>query len=239
MLIALLMAQALTIPDNTRSHQLIQERICAGDQADVQALALELAKAGDPEGFIGLGWLEETARPASPTRAYAYYLTGAQHGSIRAQWKVGVMLDTGLGVPVDSRAAAYWLRKAAHRNLGAAWASLGLLRLQGRGVAKDRFGARRAYFNAIRHGEPHGFAGIGALYSSRSDRRRDYLRAIAWYRVAAFHGDDIAQTKLDALPGLSPEEEAWVDRRAETIRRRHPITIAWDDGPCTSPPAPR
>lgn len=239
MLIALLMAQALTIPDDTPSHQLIQEQICAGEQASVQALALELAKAGDPEGFIGLGWLEETARPASPTRAYAYYLAAAQHGSMRAQWKVGVMLDTGLGVPVDSRAAAYWLRKAAHRNLGAAWASLGLLRLQGRGVAKDRFGARRAYFNAIRHGDPHGFAGIGALYSSRSDKKSDYLRAIAWYRVAASQGDDIAQTKLDAFPRLSPEEETWVNRRAETIRRRHPITIAWVDGPCASPRAPR
>ena len=30
MLIALLMTQALTIPDNTRSYQLIQEHICAG-----------------------------------------------------------------------------------------------------------------------------------------------------------------------------------------------------------------
>ncbi|WP_257539572.1 tetratricopeptide repeat protein [Sphingobium sp. CFD-1] len=124
MLIVMLMVQALAIPDDTSGHRAMQAAICSGDSPRVQALALDLAKAGDPEGFSGLGWLEETATPSAPTRAYAYYLTAAQHGSLRAQWKVGVMLDTGLGVPVDSKAAARWLRKAARRKLGAAWASL-------------------------------------------------------------------------------------------------------------------
>jgi len=173
---------------------------------------------------------------SAPTRAFAYYLAAAQQESLRAQWKVGVMLDTGLGVPVDSRAAAYWLRKAAGRNLGAAWSSLGRMRQLGRGMPKDRAGARGAYFRAIRRGEPHGFAGIGSLYSSRSHRRKDYLRAVAWYRVAASHGDGIAQEKLDALAALPPDEERQVAARAMKVRRAHPITIAWDDGPCEPKP---
>lgn len=236
MLIAMVMVQALAIPDDTSGHRAMQAAICSDDSPRVQALALDLAKAGDPEGFSGLGWLEETATPSAPTRAYAYYLTAAQHGSLRAQWKVGVMLDTGLGVPVDSKAAARWLRKAARRKLGAAWASLGLLRQFGRGVPKDSGGARHAYFNAIRHGEPHGFAGIGSLYSSRSDRRKDYLRAIAWYRVAASHGDGIAQEKLAALPALPFDEERTVAARAAKIRRNHPMTAVWDYGPCEPNP---
>lgn len=239
MLMTLLLAGAIAIPDKTTSHQLIQEHVCVGDREGAQALALGLAKEGDPEGFIGLGWLEETASPSAPTRAFAYYLTAAQYGSTKAQWKVGVMLDTGLGIPVDSRAAAYWLRKAARAKLGAAWASLGMMSKQGRGMAKDRIGARRAYLKAIRYGDPHGFAGIGGLYASRSDHREDYLQAIAWYRTAAGHGDDIAQGKVDALPKLSPEENAWVDRRTETIRRRLPIIIAWDDRPCAIASTPR
>jgi len=236
MLIAMLMAQALAIPDDTPGRRAMQAAICSGDSSRVQTLALDLAGAGDPEGFNGLGWLEETATPSAPTRAYAYYLAAAQHDSLRAQWKVGVMLDTGLGAPVDSRAAAYWFRKAARRNLGAAWSSLGLLRQFGRGVPKDGVGARHAYFNAIRHGEPHGFVGIGSLYSSRSDRRKDYLRAIAWYRVAASHGDGIAQEKLAALPALSPDDEREVAARTAKIRRSHPMTAVWDYGPCQPRP---
>lgn len=236
MLIAMLVAQALAIPNDTPGHRAMQATICSGDTAKVQALALDLAGTGDPEGFIGLGWLEETAIPSVPTRAYAYYLTAAQRGSLRAQWKVGVMLDTGLGVPANSKAAAHWLRKAARQNLGAAWSSLGLLRQFGRGVPRDRVGARRAYFNAIRHGEPHGFAGIGSLYSSRSGRSEDYLRAVAWYRVAANHGDKIAREKLAVLPVLFPGEERDVSARATKIQRNHPITVAWDDGPCAPIP---
>lgn len=236
MLIALLMAQALAIPDDSPGHQAMQAAICSGDGARTQALALDLASAGDPDGFIGLGWLEETATPSAPTRAFAYYLAAAQQESLRAQWKVGVMLDTGLGVPVDSRAAAYWLRKAAGRNLGAAWSSLGRMRQLGRGMPKDRAGARRAYFNAIRYGEPHGFAGIGSLYSSHSHRRKDYLRAIAWYRAAASQGDGIAQEKLAALPALPFDEERTVAARAAKIRRNHPMTAVWDYGPCEPKP---
>lgn len=234
-----LLSQALAIPDNTPSHQAIQAGICAGEKRQVEVLALELAQAGDPEGFVALGWLEETASPASSTRAYAYYLTAAQHGSLRAQWRVGVMLDTGTGVPTDSRAAAFWLRKAARRNLGAAWSSLGLLRQHGRGVPHDRIGARRAYFNAIRHGEPHGFAGIGALYASRSNSRKDYLHGLAWYRVAVGHGDRTAREKLDALPALPIAEETEVTRRAAIIRRKYPITIAWENTPCPARPKTR
>lgn len=90
------------------------------------------------------------------------------------------MQDTSLGALVGSKAAVRWLRRATPRKLGAAWSSLGLLRQFGRDVLKDRIGARHAHFNAIRYGEPHGFAGMGLLYSSRLDRRKDYLRAIAW-----------------------------------------------------------
>lgn len=214
----------------------MQAAICSSDSSRVQVLALALAGVGDPEGFNGLGWREETATPSAPTRAYAYYLTAAQHGSLRGQWKVGVTLDTGLGVPVDSKAAARWLRKAARWNLGAAWSSLGLLRQYGRGVPKYRIGARHAYFIAIRHGDPHGFAGIGALYSSRSNRKKDYLRAIAWYRVAASYGDGIAQEKLAALPALPPDEEREVTARTAKIRRNNPMTPVWDYGPCEPRP---
>lgn len=234
MLIAVLLAQALAVPDNNPSHQALQALICADDKNQARILALDLAATGDPEGFVALGWLEETAQPAAPTRAYAYYLTAAQHGSARAQWKVGVMLDTGYGVPVDSRTSAYWLRKATRQDLGAAWASLGLLRMQGRGIRKNRAGARRAYFNAIRNGEPHGFAGIGALYAIRSNSRSDYLRAVAWYRVAAGHGDAVAREKLDGIKPLSPADEASVVKRAVRIHRAHPIRIAWDSSPCPS-----
>lgn len=229
----ILLSMALATPASpSPSHQAIQELICTNHKDDAQKLSLKLASAGDPDGFIGLGWLEENANPAALTPAFAYYLTAAELGSAKAQWKVGVMLDTGAGIPADSKAAARWLQKATKQDLGAAWSSFGLLQQFGRGTKMSRSGAKSAYLRAIKLGEPHGFAGIGALYSSHSEKRKDYLQAIAWYRVAVSYGDDIARGKLDALPPLSSDEEVWVAARTAVIKQKHPMVVAWNDDDC-------
>lgn len=62
---------ALIRPDNTPAHAGLQDLVCVGKRDQVGAWALDIASAGDPEGFIALRWLEESARPASPTRVYA------------------------------------------------------------------------------------------------------------------------------------------------------------------------
>ena len=112
----------------TGSYQEIQQLICDQKMEDARAVALSKAQAGDADGFIALGWFEEEGKfsKADNTRAFAYYTTAATLGSAHAQWKVGVMLDTGSGVKQDPKAAVGWFRKSARQKLGAAWSSLDL-----------------------------------------------------------------------------------------------------------------
>jgi uncharacterized protein len=232
--VALLLAQA-SLP---ASYSEIQQLICVKKMEEARELAHSVAKAGDPEGFNALGWFEEIGTFSKPdsTRAFAYYTTAATLGSAHAQWKVGVMLDTGLGTARNSKAAVRWFRKSAHQKLGAAWASLGLMQQKGYGTRVNMAAAKRSYQKAIRLGEPHGYAGIGALLATRSvDGSKRYFDAIAWYQVAADQGSDVAREKLQKLPAMTPEQRVWVKDRAIAIIQRHPIKLVPFNRPC--PPA--
>ena len=217
------------------SYQEIQQLICERKADDARTLALAKAKAGDAEGFIALGWFEEIGSfaQADATRAFAYYSAAANLGSAHAQWKVGVMLDTGLGVKQDSKTAVGWFKKSARQKLGAAWSSLGLMQLQGRGIPKDVAAARKSYRNAIRYGEPHGFAGIGAIIATGvDDMSAEYLSAIAWYQVAAEKGSDVAKEKLQRLPAMNANQWEKINKQAEEIARQNPITVIPFNRPC-------
>lgn len=202
---------------------------------EARELAHSRAKSGDPEGFNSLGYFEEvgTFSKADSTRAFAYYTTAATLGSARAQWKVGVMLDTGLGTARNSKAAVRWFRKSGQQRLGAAWSSLGLMQQKGLGTSMNMAAARRSYKKAIRFGEPHGYAGIGALLATRSvDGSKRYFDAIAWYQVAADQGSNVAREMLEQLPAMSPEQRMWVKKRALEIVRENPITVVPFNHPC-------
>ncbi len=212
----------------TGSYQEIQQLICDQKMEDARAVALSKAQAGDADGFIALGWFEEEGKfsKADNTRAFAYYTTAATLGSAHAQWKVGVMLDTGSGVKQDPKAAVGWFRKSARQKLGAAWSSLGLMQLRGRGTQADMTAARHSYEMAIRFGEPHGYAGIGAILATGTkDMSEKYLQAVAWYLVAADNGSEVAREKLGQLPTMSSEQWSRIKKHADKIARKKPITV--------------
>ncbi len=61
----------------------------------------------------------------------------AERGNAPAQYEMGVMYDTGLGVPQDYAQALKWYRKAANQGYARAQFNLGSMYANGRGVPQN------------------------------------------------------------------------------------------------------
>lgn len=61
----------------------------------------------------------------------------AEHGDVRAQYDLGVLYDTGEGVPQDSHEAMSWYHRAAEQGEARAQYNLGLMYANGQGVPQD------------------------------------------------------------------------------------------------------
>jgi TPR repeat protein len=120
----------------------------------------------------------------------------AEAGDAKAQNKLGVMYDNGLGVPQDYLEALKWFRMAAEQGHADAQHSLGLLDEDGPGAG--------AYAKAVKwyrlaaeqgHADAQYRLGImceegrGVMFSSRNKARK-------WYRLAAQQGYSLAQFAL-------------------------------------------
>src|SRR5438552_14898862 len=77
----------------------------------------------------------------------------AEKGDAEAQFNLGMMYSTGLGVEKDEAAAFRWTQKAADQGHGEAEFSLGLMFNEGIGTAKDESEAVRWYRKSADHGE--------------------------------------------------------------------------------------
>ena len=71
------------------------------------------------------------------TKAMKIWLPLAQAGDAPVQAGIGFMYHRGMGMPVDNRKAAYWLRKAAEHGQPEGQMMLGTLYFYGTGVEKD------------------------------------------------------------------------------------------------------
>lgn len=70
-------------------------------------------------------------------RASNIFIPLAEHGLAPAQTWLGVMFETGRGVPQNYTEAAMWYRRAAEQGDSLAQYSLGLLYDRGQGVPRD------------------------------------------------------------------------------------------------------
>lgn len=67
----------------------------------------------------------------------------AEQGAVPAQFNLGLLYDSGRGVPQDHKEAAAWYRKAADRGYPAAQFNLGVLYSNGQGLPQNY---EEAYF---------------------------------------------------------------------------------------------
>ena len=192
----LCMAFALLLMGNTfkdRAWALMEE----GRIDEAFAVIEEGVASGDAESLDYLGWFYDNGRavPQDKTRAASLYRQAAILGVAHAQWRLGVMIDTGEANGTLEEAVQLF-RQAAEQGFTNGFASLGVMQASGRGTALDYKAARASFEEAARRGNVHAFNEIGVMYMNGEGVDVDPQEGAAWIALAAALGSTVAQDSL-------------------------------------------
>ena len=88
----------------------------------------------------------------------------AEKGNTDAQYGLGLIYDSGKGVPQDHTEAARWYRKAAEQGLSSAQSNLGVLYARGEGITQDYAEAAQWYRRAAEQEYAMAQFNLGVLY---------------------------------------------------------------------------
>ena len=119
-----------------------------------------------------------------------------EQGNPAAQFIIGYMHASGLGVPRDDAAAANWFREAAERRHAEAQFNLGVMYGHGRGVPRDDVEAAAWYRRAAEQGLAAAQSSLGTAYRTGRGVARNYAEAADWHLKAAEQGVAVAQHTL-------------------------------------------
>jgi len=112
-------------------------------------LAAELSTS--PTALFLCGSLAEKVRN-KVTEALEFYRKSASLGCAAAQFNIGCLYSSGIGVDVDKAEAAKWFQLAADQGRANAQNNLGVLYLTGQGVPMDRKKAADLFKEASKNG---------------------------------------------------------------------------------------
>ncbi len=153
------------------------------------------AAAASPTAEAGLAAFRQ-GRFAAALQAWQQ---AADAGDSRSGLYVGVLYDSGQGVPQNSAEALYWYRRAAEAGNAVGAFNVGVLYDAGHGVAVDRRQAATWYARAAAGGYGRAEYNLAMMYESGSGVPRNTARAVTLYTRAAHQGISAARDHLAAL----------------------------------------
>ena len=155
-------------------------------------------------------------------QALADLRASAEAGDAEAQFILGGMYVTGVGVPQDAAEAVAWYRRAAEQGYARAQYNLGVIYAEGVGGPQDAAEAVAWYRRAAEQGNARAQSNLGVMYAEGVGGPQDAAEAVAWYRRAAEQGDARAQYNLGGMyrkgrgvPQDAAGAVAWYRRAAE------------------------
>jgi uncharacterized protein len=173
------------------------------------ALFSSAATAGFEEGAASF-------RGGDYTAAYEEWLGWAGNGNAKAQWAVGILYASGLGVQRDPQKAAEWYRKAAEQGLPVAEYELAAMYSSGDGVSQDHSEAAKWYRRSADRGFAWAQYRLAVYYMNGRGVRQDYDEAIKWYLEAAAEGAASAMHNL-----------GWMYEKGKGVRASKKEAIKW------------
>jgi len=139
-------------------------------------------------------------------------------GDPRAEFFLGILYETGMGVTKDASHAAQLYRLSAEKGLATAQNNLASLLADGNGVPQDLKEAMKWWVLAADQGLPVAQTNLADFYA-RGTITQDYVQAYKWSRLAAAHGDtDAVQILHDLTQVMSPDQIADGERLAKAWR---------------------
>ncbi|WP_152485802.1 peptidoglycan-binding protein [Euryhalocaulis caribicus] len=150
----------------------------------------------------------------------------ADSGYAPAQYRLGKLFETGLGVPQDPLRARQWTERAANNGNRKAMHNLGVMYAEGRGASQDMNAAAQWFERAALLGAPDSQFNLAVLYEQGRGRPRSLPDAYAWYTIAAQSGDEEAGSRAARIAGELPEEAAAEARQMTQSFEPRPLDVA-------------
>jgi TPR repeat protein len=170
------------------------------------------AARGDAHALLSLGLMALDGRgvPKDPKQGRAWLEQAAAKGEPSACYNVA-LLNLATGNEADLQKAVPLLRKAADAEIADAQHALGVLHLQGRGVARDPAEAARWFSRAAGNGSVAGLVEHAILLFNGEGIPADETAAAKEFLRAAAQGNAIAQNRLARLYAIGrgvPQDKA-------------------------------
>jgi TPR repeat protein len=155
--------------------------VAAGPRDGGRFAALQFIER-DTRDFMkaGVGWLEKRSRIGDPV----------------AQFHLGNLFATGIGVAEDQAQCATWWRKSADKGYALAQYWLGNSYHYGRGVPADPVQSARWWRKAADQGLAEAQCNLGAAHEHGTGVARNLDQALFWYRKSAAQGLETAKQRL-------------------------------------------
>lgn len=123
----------------------------------------------------------------------------ANDGDPLAMHELGLRYLLGTGVAADTVKGAYWVGKAADKEVTAACFNYGILLLNGWGVNWNPFKAFNYFMEAAKSGMDQAQYIVGLLYTDDLVIKRNWSKAYSWVKKAADQGYKPAKNSLKEL----------------------------------------
>lgn len=147
--------------------------------------------------------------------AVRWWRLAADQGNASARSLLGLMYQSGRGVPQNHAEAVRWYRLAADQGDASAQHSLGAMYDKGRGVPQNHAEAVRWYRLAAEHGDATAQSFLGLMYDIGSGVPQDYVVAHMWFNLAAAQGyENAIKYRDEAASKMTPDQIAEAQRLA-------------------------
>ena len=122
------------------------------------------------------------------SEAVGEWRAAADQGDSAAALYLGVLYDTGFGVPQSAAEALSWYQRGGERGNVTAMFNAAVMHDAGRGTTADPAAALPWYERAAQAGSGRADYNLGLVYEYGTGAPRDRQRAIQYYRDAVAHG---------------------------------------------------
>ena len=150
----------------------------------------------------------------------------AESGHAEAQYLVGVMLETGKGVPRDVYRAVTWYRRAAEQDHLEATKRLALINFSGEFMWTSKVRAVLWFRSAAQLGDVPSQGFMGRIYENGWGVAPDEVEALMWFIVATHNGNQPAASDRVRLERrLDPQKVGEARRRAAKLLQIDPARL--------------
>lgn len=170
-------------------------------------------------------------RAATHNQAIALFEAAANHGQVRAQFRLGQLYKAGEVGRSASRTSTVhrdtaphlklafeWFHKAAEQGDVEAMFEQGQMHAQGLGTTQNFEAAEKCYQQAAEKGHAKAAFNLGFLFAHGQGVEQDDIRAYQWYRISELAGYALAKSSgALCLKRLNEKQKELAEWRAESF----------------------